>query len=91
MYLGAQGIEKVQPMNTGGTIEQSGVLYSMTPAFHSSALVEDGNPVTMGDPAGYVIRADGKSLLSCRRHLPVLGHGADPKALPAENRLPAGG
>ncbi|MEZ5823914.1 MAG: metal-dependent hydrolase [Geminicoccaceae bacterium] len=62
MYLNGQGVEKLQPMNTGGTVDEGGVLYSMVPAFHSSALMEDGKPLTMGDPAGFVIRADGRSI-----------------------------
>ena len=49
-------------MNTGGTVERGGVRYSMVQAFHSSAIIKDGTPITMGDPAGFVIRADGRSL-----------------------------
>ena len=49
-------------MNTGGAIERAGVRYAMVPAFHSSALIQDGKPVTMGDPAGFVIQADGTSI-----------------------------
>jgi len=62
MYMSGQGIEKVQPMNTGGCLDQNGVQYCMVPAFHSSAIIKDGQPVTMGDPTGYVIRAEGKSV-----------------------------
>lgn len=62
MWLGGQGVEKLQPMNTGGCIEQDGVGYCMVQAFHSSAIIKDGVPVTMGDPAGFVIKADGKSI-----------------------------
>jgi L-ascorbate metabolism protein UlaG (beta-lactamase superfamily) len=61
-WVGGQGVEKVQPMNTGGSIEQEGVRYCMVPAFHSSAIIRDGTPVTMGDPAGFVIQAEGKSI-----------------------------
>ncbi|MCB1971290.1 MAG: metal-dependent hydrolase [Geminicoccaceae bacterium] len=62
MYLNGKGVEKFQPMNTGGTVDDGGVLYSMVPAFHSSAIMEDGKPVTMGDPAGFVIRTGGHSI-----------------------------
>ncbi|MEZ5836930.1 MAG: MBL fold metallo-hydrolase [Geminicoccaceae bacterium] len=63
MYLnGKGGLEKFQPMNTGGTVDDGGVLYSMVPAFHSSAIMEDGKPVTMGDPASFVIRTGGHSI-----------------------------
>ena len=61
-WLGGQGVEKAQPMNTGGCIEHQGVRYGMVPAFHSSAIIKDGTPVTMGDPAGFVIQADGTSI-----------------------------
>ncbi len=62
MWVNAQGVERLQPMNTGGAIEQDGIRYVMVPAFHSSAIIRDGTPVTMGDPAGFVIQGDGHSL-----------------------------
>jgi L-ascorbate metabolism protein UlaG (beta-lactamase superfamily) len=62
MWVGGQGVEKLEPMNTGGSVERDGVRYSMVPAFHSSALIKDGTPVTMGDPAGFVVQADGTSI-----------------------------
>lgn len=62
MWLAGQGVEKVQPMNTGGCIEQDGVTYCMVQAFHSSAIMKDGVPITMGDPAGFVIKAGGRSV-----------------------------
>jgi L-ascorbate metabolism protein UlaG (beta-lactamase superfamily) len=61
-WLGGQGVEKMQPMNIGGCIEQDGVGYCMVQAFHSSAIIENGRPSTMGDPAGFVIKADGRSV-----------------------------
>jgi L-ascorbate metabolism protein UlaG (beta-lactamase superfamily) len=62
MWVGGQGVEKLEPMNTGGSVERDGVRYSMVPAFHSSALIKDGTPVTMGDPAGFMVQADGTSI-----------------------------
>jgi L-ascorbate metabolism protein UlaG (beta-lactamase superfamily) len=62
MFVGGQGVENLQPMNTGGCIEHGGVTYCMVPAFHSSAIIRDGQPITMGDPAGFVIKADGRSI-----------------------------
>ncbi len=62
MWVNGQGVEKLQPMNTGGAILENGVRYVMVPAFHSSAIIRDGTPVTMGDPAGFVLQADGQSL-----------------------------
>jgi L-ascorbate metabolism protein UlaG (beta-lactamase superfamily) len=62
MTLAAQGVEKVEPMNTGGAIEHGGLSFTMVPAFHSSAVMIDGRAVTMGDPAGFVIQGGGRSL-----------------------------
>jgi L-ascorbate metabolism protein UlaG (beta-lactamase superfamily) len=61
-YLGGQGVDKAEPMNIGGTVERDGLSFSMVNALHSSALIEDGRPVTMGDPAGFVIKGEGKSV-----------------------------
>lgn len=61
-YLGAQGLEKTEPMNIGGTVDCDGLSVSMVNALHSSAVVEDGKPVTMGDPAGLVIKSSGKTV-----------------------------
>jgi L-ascorbate metabolism protein UlaG (beta-lactamase superfamily) len=47
------------PFNKGGTIEIDGVRFSMTNAFHSSS-APDGTYA--GEPAGIVVRADGKSI-----------------------------
>ncbi|HEX6141225.1 MAG TPA: metal-dependent hydrolase [Geminicoccaceae bacterium] len=54
-YLGGRGVEAVEPMNIGGTIERDGLRLTMVNALHSSAIMRDGVPVTMGDPAGFVI------------------------------------
>lgn len=61
-YLGAQGVEKTEPMNIGGTIDRDGLSISMVNALHSSAIVEEGKPITMGDPAGLVIKSDEKTV-----------------------------
>jgi len=62
MYVNGQGVQKLEPMNTGGCVTVNGVRYCMVPAFHSSAIVKDGTPITMGDPAGFVIEAEGKAV-----------------------------
>lgn len=56
-YLGGKGLEKFEPMNIGGSVTNDGLRFSMVYAQHSSAIIEDGVPVTMGDPAGLVIRS----------------------------------
>ena len=61
-YLGGQGVDKAEPMNIGGTVERDGLAFTMVNALHSSAIIKDGKPVTMGDPAGFVIKGEGKSV-----------------------------
>ena len=61
-YLSAQGVEKFEPMNLGGTVKRDGLAFTMVHALHSSAIIENGKPVTMGDPAGFVIKGEGKSV-----------------------------
>jgi L-ascorbate metabolism protein UlaG (beta-lactamase superfamily) len=55
-WLDGQGVEKLQPMNKGGTVEVDGVRVTMTDAHHSSS-TEDGT--YSGEPAGVVIELDG--------------------------------
>ncbi|TVQ37237.1 MAG: metal-dependent hydrolase [Geminicoccaceae bacterium] len=62
MWLGGQGVEKLQPMNIGGRIESHGVGFTMVNAQHSSAIIKDGQPITMGDPAGFIVEIGGKVL-----------------------------
>ena len=61
-YLGACGVEHTDPMNIGGTIDHQGLTVTMVNALHSSALIEDGKPITMGDPAGVVIKSSEKTV-----------------------------
>ena len=56
MWLQSQGVEKIQPMNTGGAVNMGDVQFAMTPAFHSASIIRDGNTINLGDPAGFVIR-----------------------------------
>jgi L-ascorbate metabolism protein UlaG (beta-lactamase superfamily) len=60
-WLGAQGanIGDLPGINKGGTQEIDGVKFTLTNAFHSSSTDEGAY---LGEPAGIVIRADGKSI-----------------------------
>ena len=60
MWLAAQGLEKFDPMNTGGTTEQGGFTVTLVRADHSSGDIRDGMPVYLGNPCGVVIRAKGE-------------------------------
>jgi len=56
------GVQNVQPGNIGGTIRLDGLSITFTPAWHSSAF-EDGDDVRyMGNPAGVVVRGEGKAV-----------------------------
>jgi L-ascorbate metabolism protein UlaG (beta-lactamase superfamily) len=62
MHLGGQGVSQVEPMNIGGTVRRDGLAFTMVNAQHSSAIIMDGVPITMGDPAGYVIKSAERTL-----------------------------
>ena len=90
-WLGGQGVDKVEPVNIGGSVEVAGMRFTLVQAFHSSAMVVDGRPVTMGDPAGLHDQGRGYGDLPCRRHRSLRRHGAAATSLPADDRTPAGG
>ncbi|WP_035484819.1 metal-dependent hydrolase [Geminicoccus roseus] len=56
LYLGSQGVENLEPMNPGGTIEAAGLQVSMTRANHSSSIHENGAARYLGNPCGVVVR-----------------------------------
>jgi L-ascorbate metabolism protein UlaG (beta-lactamase superfamily) len=68
MYLAAQGVAKINPGNTGGTIACGDSSVSFTQALHSSATIVDGKPVYLGNPMGLVVAP---------RQGPVLYHMGD--------------
>ncbi len=56
-WLEAQGIERGEPMNKGGTIDVDGLQITLTHAFHSSTITdEEGNTVPAGEAGGFVVR-----------------------------------
>jgi L-ascorbate metabolism protein UlaG (beta-lactamase superfamily) len=63
LYLKSKGVEKIAPMNKGGTQAVGPIRVSMTHALHSSGIEdESGAVVYAGDPAGYVLHfAPGRS------------------------------
>jgi L-ascorbate metabolism protein UlaG (beta-lactamase superfamily) len=68
MYLAAQGIEKINPGNTGGTIACGDFSVSFTRALHSSSTIVDGKIIYLGSPMGLVVTP---------REGPVLYHMGD--------------
>lgn len=56
-WLGSKGVQNVEPMNKGGTIEVKGLRITMTEACHSSSF-DDNGLVYLGEPAGFVVRCE---------------------------------
>jgi L-ascorbate metabolism protein UlaG (beta-lactamase superfamily) len=56
-WLGAKGVQNLEPMNKGGTIEVKGLRVTMTDACHSSSFDENGI-VYLGEPAGFIVRLE---------------------------------
>ena len=51
-HLNGQGVEKFEPMNTGGTVASQDFELTLTPAHHSSS----SGGVYLGNPCGIVLR-----------------------------------
>ena len=55
-WLETKGLQRLLPMNKGGSLVFGQIRISMVPAEHSSGWVEEGKMVYMGEPAGYVLQ-----------------------------------
>jgi L-ascorbate metabolism protein UlaG (beta-lactamase superfamily) len=67
-WLEAQGAPNASRlgMNKGGTVDVEGVKFTMTDAVHSSGFASNGgNPVYLGDPAGFVIEFENGLKVYC--------------------------
>src|SRR6185436_19691344 len=60
MWLAAKGLEKFNPMNTGGTSDLGGFTVTLVRADHSSGDISDGMPIYLGNPCGVIIKAPGE-------------------------------
>jgi L-ascorbate metabolism protein UlaG (beta-lactamase superfamily) len=60
MWLAAKGLEKFNPMNTGGTTDLGAFTVTMVRADHSSGDIADGMPIYLGNPCGVIIKAKGE-------------------------------
>lgn len=59
-WLAGKGLEKFDPMNTGGTTEQGGFTVTLVRADHSSGDTSGSAPVYLGNPCGAIIKARGE-------------------------------
>ena len=56
LWLEAKGIQNTAPMGHGGTQTVGDISITMVNAVHGSSVVEDGQVIYLGHPAGFVIR-----------------------------------
>ncbi len=57
MWLVSKGLEKLNPMNTGGATSLGGFSVTMVRADHSSGDIANGMPIYLGNPCGVIIKA----------------------------------
>jgi L-ascorbate metabolism protein UlaG (beta-lactamase superfamily) len=60
LWLAGKGLEKFDPMNTGGATDQGGFTATLVRADHSSGDVADGVASYLGNPNGAIIKASGE-------------------------------
>jgi L-ascorbate metabolism protein UlaG (beta-lactamase superfamily) len=58
IWLQQKGLKNVIGMNIGGTVSVAGLEISMTPAVHTSSVMEEDQILCLGDPAGFVVRLE---------------------------------
>lgn len=59
LWLASKGVANTCPMNKGGSQKVADVEVTMTHAFHSSGIEDDGKVIYGGEPAGYVVTLPG--------------------------------
>lgn len=60
IWLASKGLEKFDPMNTGGTTDQGGFTVTLVRADHSAGMFDAGVTVPLGNPNGVVVKAPGE-------------------------------
>ena len=60
VWLMSKGLEKLNPMNTGGTSDLGAFTVTMVRADHSSGDIVDGMPIYLGNPCGVIVKAKGE-------------------------------
>ena len=63
MWLGSKGLQKMNPMNTGGTTDLGSFTVTMVRADHSSGDIKDGMPIYLGNPCGVIVKAKGEPII----------------------------
>ena len=57
-WLESKGVEKVSPMNKGGSQRVGPITVTMTHAIHSCGILDDGKIIYGGEAAGYVLHLE---------------------------------
>jgi L-ascorbate metabolism protein UlaG (beta-lactamase superfamily) len=60
MWLMSKGLEKLNPMNMGGTTDLGAFTVTLVRADHSSGNMMNGTPIYLGNPCGTIIKAKGE-------------------------------
>ena len=60
LWMASKGLEKFDPMNTGGTVDMGGFTVTLVRADHSSSVFEDGHGTDLGSANGLIIKAKGQ-------------------------------
>ncbi len=63
MHLQGQGVQSINPGNTGGEVDCGGFTVAFTQALHSSAASGPNGPIYMGNPNGLIVIAPGEPTL----------------------------
>ncbi len=63
LWLSSKGVETASGMNKGGSQKVGPITVTMTHAFHSSGILDDGKVIYGGEAAGYVVELpDGRKI-----------------------------
>ncbi|WP_269582533.1 metal-dependent hydrolase [Roseibium sp. Sym1] len=63
MWATRQGIENINPMNSGGMVNTGPFKVAFTMAVHSSSKQTDGEAIYLGNPHGVIIEVPGQKVL----------------------------
>ncbi|HZC58085.1 MAG TPA: metal-dependent hydrolase [Xanthobacteraceae bacterium] len=63
MWLMSKGLEKLNPMNTGGTTDLGAFTVTLVRADHSSGDIQNGTPIYLGNPCGAIVKAKGEPVV----------------------------
>jgi L-ascorbate metabolism protein UlaG (beta-lactamase superfamily) len=60
MWLAGKGLDKINPMNTGGTTSLGDFTVTLVRADHSSSDIQNNTPIYLGNPCGVIVKSAGE-------------------------------